>query len=114
MDINYGDTGMMVNYLQYFLRDNYLDITKMSQVYDEYTHKKLINYLDIPNSEEPEQLVEKLKTIEYDGALTSITQALRYPFNAMQYHIEDDSIIFIMKNPNTVEGFDEDIDKNKE
>ena len=46
--INFNDTGLIVQYLQNFLKDNYDRTIHLSDVYDKETHKTLINYLKQP------------------------------------------------------------------
>jgi len=108
MNINYGDTGIMVNYLQYFLRDNYSNTTRLSWIYDEYTHKKFIEYLDLPNAIYSNTLVEYLKSLRFSAPLEPDLRVLAEPFNAMQCHIEDDIVVFLMKDPKSIEGYNPD------
>lgn len=46
--INLGDTGLMVQYIQNFLKDNYNPNIHLSDEYDKTTHKALIEYLRLP------------------------------------------------------------------
>ena len=43
--INFGDTGLIVQYIQNFLKDNYNKNIHLSDEYDKETHKALIDYL---------------------------------------------------------------------
>ena len=46
--INFGDTGLIVQYIQNFLKDNYNKNIHLSDEYDKDTHKALIDYLKLP------------------------------------------------------------------
>ena len=46
--INLGSTGIIVQYIQNFLKDNYDNTFHLSDEYDKETHKKLIKYLRLP------------------------------------------------------------------
>lgn len=46
--LNLGDTGLIVQYIQNFLKENYNKNIHLSDVYDKDTHKALINYLLLP------------------------------------------------------------------
>jgi len=46
--INFGDSGLIVQYIQNFLKDNYDKSMSLSDTYDKQTHKTLINYLKLP------------------------------------------------------------------
>ena len=46
--INFGDSGLCVQYIQNFLKDNYDRTIHLSDEYDKETHKALINYLRLP------------------------------------------------------------------
>ena len=46
--INFGDTGLIVQYIQNFLKDNYNKNIHLSDEYDKDTHKALIEYLKLP------------------------------------------------------------------
>lgn len=46
--IKLNDTGLMVQYIQNFLKDNYNNNIALSDVYDRNTHKALIDYLRLP------------------------------------------------------------------
>ena len=46
--INFNDTGLIVQYIQNFLKDNYDRTIHLSDVYDKETHKTLIHYLQQP------------------------------------------------------------------
>lgn len=48
MHINFGDSNLMVQYIQNFLRDNYNKNIHLSDEYDKETHIALINYLQLP------------------------------------------------------------------
>lgn len=109
-NINYNDKGLLVQYLQYFLHDNYTSTIRMSGTYDEYTHKKLKEYLDMPNLTDYTELIPILQNI--DSGL--IGGDLQYPFKAMQVHGEENSIVFYMKNPKAIKGYTEENDTTGE
>lgn len=46
--INLGDTGLIVQYIQNFLKDNYNPNIHLSDEYDKETHATLIEYLKLP------------------------------------------------------------------
>ena len=46
--INLGDTGLIVQYIQNFLKDNYNKNIHLSDEYDRDTHQALIEYLQLP------------------------------------------------------------------
>ena len=46
--IKLGDTGLIVQYIQNFLKDNYNENIHLSDEYDKDTHKALIEYLKLP------------------------------------------------------------------
>ena len=46
--INFGDKGLIVQYIQNFLKDNYNEYVHLSDEYDKETHKALIDYLQLP------------------------------------------------------------------
>lgn len=46
--INFGDTGLQVQYLQNFLKDNFNKNIHLSDEYDKDTHEALIEYLKLP------------------------------------------------------------------
>lgn len=46
--INFGDKGLIVQYIQNFLKDNYNSNIHLSDEYDKDTHKALIEYLMLP------------------------------------------------------------------
>ena len=103
-NINYGDNGVITKYLQYFLRDNYSDVMKMSWSYDEYTHNKLLEYLDTPNYITSNEILDHMLSLEFD-VQSSIYERLRFPFEYMQNHIEENTVVFFLKNPLTIEGY---------
>lgn len=104
MHINYNNSNLTIRYLQYFLKDNYTDTMRLSGEYDEYTHQKLIEYLDIPNSVNSHEITELLNNIEFDDN-TPLNNLLKYPFRLMQSHLENDTVVFHYKNPKSIEGF---------
>ena len=48
MHINFGDSNLIVQYIQNFLKDNYNKNIHLSDEYDKETHRALINYLQLP------------------------------------------------------------------
>ena len=46
--INFGDSNLIVSYIQSWLKENYDNTLVLSDVYDKNTHKALINYLKLP------------------------------------------------------------------
>lgn len=48
MHINFGDSNIIVQYIQNFLKDNYNKNIYLSDVYDKETHQALIDYLQLP------------------------------------------------------------------
>lgn len=103
-NINYGNNSLTTKYLQYFLRDNYSDVMKMSWNYDEYTHQKLLEYLDTPNYISSNDLLSHLKDVVAE-INTSGYESLTKPFSFMQNHIEENTVVFFAKNPLTIEGY---------
>lgn len=51
MNLVYGTNNYIVRYLQAFLQENYSHTVMISGVYDEETHKSLLEYLKLPNVE---------------------------------------------------------------
>lgn len=49
MNINYGDKGYIVKYIQAFLNENYDSSIAITGYYDTNTHSNLIKYLNLPN-----------------------------------------------------------------
>lgn len=49
MNINYGDKGYVVKYIQAFLNENYDNSLAITGYYDTDTHRDLIDYLSLPN-----------------------------------------------------------------
>ena len=96
-NINYSDSNLLVNNIQYFLHENYSKVFKMSGVYDEYTHSKLIKYLDMSNSIQPYELVKLISDVETKNGVQ--------PFKSMECHTESDVIVYHLQNPLSVEGF---------
>lgn len=58
--INFGDTGLIVQYIQNFLKDNYNKNIHLSDEYDKETHKALIEYLKLPEIMEPNDIKDLL------------------------------------------------------
>ena len=58
--INFGDTGLIVQYIQNFLKDNYNKNIHLSDEYDKETHKALIDYLKLPEIMEPNDIKDLL------------------------------------------------------
>ena len=46
--INLGDRGLIVQYIQNFLKDNFNKNIHLSDEYDKETHQALIEYLQLP------------------------------------------------------------------
>ena len=58
--INFGDTGLIVQYIQNFLKDNYNKNIHLSDEYDKETHKALIDYLKLPEIMDPNDIKDLL------------------------------------------------------
>ena len=51
MNIHYGDEGMIIKYIQFFLQENYSRSIIPSGIYDMETHRNLLEYLRLSNLE---------------------------------------------------------------
>lgn len=60
MNITHGDDNLIVRYIQAFLQENYQDTLRVSGIYDEYTHRNLINYLTSPNVSSTDKVCEAI------------------------------------------------------
>ena len=107
-NINYQDTGLTIQYLQYFLHDNYTSTTRMSGIYDEYTHNKLKEYLDMPNILDYTELIPIIQNVFLTTTDGNNNEQHIYPFQMMQVHGEENTIVFFMKNPKTIKGYSDD------
>lgn len=58
--INFGDTGLLVQYIQNFLKDNYNKNIHLSDEYDKETHQALIEYLKLPEIISANEIKDKL------------------------------------------------------
>lgn len=58
--INFGDTGLIVQYIQNFLKDKYNKNIHLSDEYDKETHKALIDYLKLPEIMEANDIKDLL------------------------------------------------------
>lgn len=58
--INFGDTGLQVQYLQNFLKDNFNKNIHLSDEYDKDTHEALIEYLKLPEVVSCYEIKDKL------------------------------------------------------
>lgn len=61
--VNFGDTGLIVQYIQNFLKDNYNKNIHLSDEYDKETHKNLIDYLKLPEIMEPNDIKDLLLSL---------------------------------------------------
>ena len=109
-NINYQDNGLTIQYLQYFLHDNYTSTTRMSGIYDEYTHNKLKEYLDMPNILNYTELIPIIQNIYFTTTISNDKKENIYPFKLMQVHGEENTIVFFMKNPKSIKGYNEEYD----
>ena len=117
MNINYDNDNLIVQYLQYFLRDYSDKAMRMSGIFDKYTHQKLVEYLDMPNIKDPANLIDELQKVQVNidsfQQSNEIKLPLQKPFQLMQVFAENDSIVFFFKNPRSVKGFNENYPVDK-
>ena len=96
MNINYNDSNCIVDYLQYYLHQNYSKVLSITGSYDEYTHKHLLKYLDTPNTSSPQDLIKELLNVvsnDYYGIS---------PITNVRYHIDLSTVVFHLKKPDVI------------
>lgn len=88
MRINYGDTGLIVNYIQMFLKEYYSKFINVEYEYSREVQENLIKYINSPDSIEMIDMVNELSEFRNNPELS--------------FKVEErvDEIILIAKMPN--------------
>ena len=100
--INFGDTGLIVQYIQIFLKENHDKTMQLSDIYDKQTHKALIEYLRLPEiisaHDMKNLLIKKFTLREKQPPNELIDGGGLWNFN---YELTPDRLVFTNRDINT-------------